>query len=36
MVVKNNFFNVGAGFINDDSLRNIGITRPKQFFMRDM
>ena len=34
VVVKNNFFNVGSGFINDDTLRNIGIARPKQFFIR--
>lgn len=34
VIVKNNFFNVGSGFINDDSLRNVGIARPKQFFIR--
>jgi len=34
VVVKNNFFNVGAGFISDDTLRNVGLMRPAQFFMR--
>jgi peptide/nickel transport system substrate-binding protein len=34
IIVKNNFFNVGSGFINDDTLRNEGIARPKQFFIR--
>lgn len=34
VIVKNNFFNVGSGFINDDTLRNVGIARPKQFFIR--
>lgn len=34
VIVRNNFFNVGSGFINDDTLRNVGVARPKQFFMR--
>jgi peptide/nickel transport system substrate-binding protein len=34
VVVKNNFFNVGGGFISDDSLRNVGLLRPVQFFIR--
>lgn len=34
VIVKNNFFNVGSGFINDDTTRNVGIARPKQFFIR--
>jgi peptide/nickel transport system substrate-binding protein len=34
VIVKNNFFNVGAGFISDDTLRNVGLLRPAQFFMR--
>jgi peptide/nickel transport system substrate-binding protein len=34
VVVKNNFFNVGANFISDDTLRNVGLLRPVQFFMR--
>jgi peptide/nickel transport system substrate-binding protein len=34
VVVKNNFFNVGGGFISDDTLRNVGLLRPVQFFMR--
>ncbi len=34
VVVKNNFMNVGSGFISDDTLRNEGIARPKQFFIR--
>ena len=34
VIVRNNFFNVGSGFINDDLLRNVGIARPKQFFIR--
>ncbi|HEX2906558.1 MAG TPA: ABC transporter substrate-binding protein [Phototrophicaceae bacterium] len=34
IIVKNNMFNVGSGFISDDSLRNEGIARPKQFFFR--
>ena len=34
VIVKNNFFNVGSGFIDDDTLRNVGILRPQQFFMR--
>jgi peptide/nickel transport system substrate-binding protein len=34
IIVKNNFFNVGSGFISDDTLRHEGIARPKQFFMR--
>jgi len=34
VVVKNNFFNVGPGFISDDTLRNVGLLRPAQFFMR--
>jgi peptide/nickel transport system substrate-binding protein len=34
VIVKNNMFNVGSGFINDDTLRNVGIARPKQFFIR--
>ena len=34
VVVKNNFFNVGGGFISDDTLRNDGLLNPVQFFMR--
>ncbi|HLU08439.1 MAG TPA: ABC transporter substrate-binding protein [Oceanobacillus sp.] len=34
VVVRNNFFNVGEGFITDDTLRNEGLLRPKQFFIR--
>jgi peptide/nickel transport system substrate-binding protein len=34
VVVKNNFFNVGSGFISDDTLRNVGLLKPVQFFMR--
>jgi hypothetical protein len=34
VVVKNNFFNVGADFIGDDTLRNVGLLNPVQFFMR--
>jgi peptide/nickel transport system substrate-binding protein len=34
VIVKNNFFNVGGGFISDDTLRNVGLLRPVQFFMR--
>jgi peptide/nickel transport system substrate-binding protein len=34
VIVKNNFFNVGSGFISDDTLRNVGLLRPVQFFMR--
>lgn len=34
VVVKNNFFNVGADFISDDTLRNVGLLNPAQFFMR--
>jgi peptide/nickel transport system substrate-binding protein len=34
LVVKNNFFNVGSGFISDDTLRNEGLLQPVQFFIR--
>jgi len=34
VVVKNNFFNVGGGFISDDTLRNVGLLNPAQFFIR--
>lgn len=34
VVVKNNFFNVNAGFIYDDALRSQGLVMPAQFFMR--
>jgi peptide/nickel transport system substrate-binding protein len=34
VVVKDNFFNVGGGFISDDTLRNVGLLKPVQFFMR--
>jgi peptide/nickel transport system substrate-binding protein len=34
VVVKNNFFNVGANYMGDDTLRNQGLLRPVQFFMR--
>jgi peptide/nickel transport system substrate-binding protein len=34
VIVKNNFFNVGGGFISDDTLRNVGLLRPVQFFIR--
>jgi peptide/nickel transport system substrate-binding protein len=34
VVVRNNFFNVGSGFISDDTLRNVGLLKPVQFFMR--
>ena len=34
VIVKNNVGNVGAGFINDDTMRNVGVARPKQFFIR--
>jgi peptide/nickel transport system substrate-binding protein len=34
VVVKNNFFNVNAGFIYDDALRSQGLIMPAQFFMR--
>jgi peptide/nickel transport system substrate-binding protein len=34
VIVKNNVGNVGSGFINDDTMRNVGIARPKQFFIR--
>ncbi len=34
VIVKDNFFNVGGGFISDDTLRNVGLLKPVQFFMR--
>ncbi|MBZ0302267.1 MAG: ABC transporter substrate-binding protein, partial [Anaerolineae bacterium] len=34
VIVKNNFFNVGAGFIVDDTLRGQGLVVPAQFFIR--
>lgn len=34
VIVKNSVGNVGEGFINDDTMRNVGIARPKQFFIR--
>jgi peptide/nickel transport system substrate-binding protein len=34
VIVKNNFFNVGGGFISDDTLRNVGLLKPVQFFIR--
>ncbi|MBN2502343.1 MAG: ABC transporter substrate-binding protein [Anaerolineales bacterium] len=34
VIVKNNIGNVGAGFINDDTMRNVGIARPKQFYIK--
>ena len=34
VIVKNNFFNVGSGFIYDDTLRSQGISVPAQLFMR--
>jgi peptide/nickel transport system substrate-binding protein len=34
VIVKNNFGNVGGGFISDDTLRNVGLLRPAQFFIR--
>jgi peptide/nickel transport system substrate-binding protein len=34
VIVSNLMGNVGSGFINDDTLRNVGIARPKQFFFR--
>ena len=34
VIVKNNIVNVGSGFINDDTMRNEGIARPKQMFIR--
>jgi hypothetical protein len=34
VIVKNNFFNVGSGFISDDTLRNVGLLNPAQFSMR--
>lgn len=34
VIVRNNVFNVGSGLINDDILRNVGLARPKQFFIR--
>ena len=36
VIVKNNFFKVGGGFISDDTLRNVGLLNPVQFFMRSM
>lgn len=36
VVVRNNFFNVGPDFISDDTLRNVGLLAPAQFFMREM
>ncbi len=35
VIVKNNFFNCGGGFISDDTLRNVGLLKPVQFFMRN-
>jgi len=34
VIVKNNIGNVGSGFINDDTMRNVGIARPKQFYIK--
>lgn len=34
VVVKNNFINVPSGIISDDTLRHVGLARPKQFFIR--
>lgn len=34
VIVKNNVGNVGEGFINDDTMRNVGIARPKQMYIR--
>jgi peptide/nickel transport system substrate-binding protein len=34
VIVKNSVGNVGEGFINDDTMRNVGIARPKQFYIR--
>ncbi|MCI0710239.1 MAG: ABC transporter substrate-binding protein [Chloroflexi bacterium] len=34
VIVKNNIGNVGSGFINDDTMRNVGLARPKQFYIR--
>lgn len=34
IIVKNNVGNVGSGFINDDTMRNVGIARPKQFYLK--
>ena len=34
VIVKNNFFNVGSGYIYDDALRSQGISVPAQLFMR--
>ncbi len=34
VIVKNNVGNVGSGFPNDDTMRNEGLARPKQMFIR--
>ena len=34
LIVKNNFFNVPEGFIDDDTLRGIGYANPFQFFIK--
>ncbi len=36
VIVGNNFYNVGAGFISDDTMRNVGLLKPVQFFMKSM
>ncbi len=33
-IVKNNFRNVKAGYINDDTLRDYGLVNPAQFFFK--
>ena len=35
VVVKNNFFNIDAGFIYDDPLRSQGLIMPAQLFIRN-
>ena len=32
--MKNNFRNVLAGYINDDTLRDYGLINPAQFFFK--
>jgi peptide/nickel transport system substrate-binding protein len=33
-IVKNNFRNIKAGYINDDTLRDYGLVNPPQFFFK--
>ena len=34
MIAKNNFRNVKAGYIADDTLRDYGLINPHQFFIK--